>query len=314
MDKVVAIVGATAVGKTALSFALAEKLKAPLISGDAYQVYKHMDIGTAKPTPEELRQFRHYFINILQPEQTYSAAQFCIQAKQYIAQYNEQHAIPIVVGGTGLYIQALLEGYEFGAPQSVPAIRTQVIQRIKHSNVATLKAHIYKHTQWEPRDWHELLANKNRLIRLLEAIELGQGKEFIHASKASSPCYDAYVIGLSLPRSVLYERIEKRIDMMIQQGWIDEVRYLLQLGCDMESQAMKAIGYRELAAYIRHELSLEKAVMIIKKRTRQFAKRQITWFKRMPYIHWFAKETYGTESELIQDVMANLPWDLQERK
>ena len=122
------------------------------------------------------------------------------------------------------------------------------------------------------------------------------------------------MIGLSLPRSVLYERIEKRIDMMIQQGWIDEVRYLLQLGCDMESQAMKAIGYRELAAYIRHELSLEKAVMIIKKRTRQFAKRQITWFKRMPYIHWFAKETYGTESELIQDVMANLPWDLQERK
>lgn len=306
MDNVIAIVGPTAVGKTALSFALAEHFQTSLISGDAYQIYRHMDIGTAKPTAEELRQYTHYLIDIADPHEAYSAAVFCRMAGEAIRKINANGKIPILVGGTGLYVQSLLEGYEFGAQRMDEELKAKAEARIAVLSPERLKDYIKENADWEPADWHELFANRHRLIRLMAAIENGEGRAFARMGKAESLVYNAYVIGLRLPRDVLYERIERRIDLMMENGWIEEVRKLLNMDIPPESQAMKAIGYAEIAQYLRGERSLADAAEEIKKRTRHFAKRQLTWYKRMPYIHWYEKDAYSSEKELAQEVIAHI--------
>lgn len=306
MDKVIAIVGPTAVGKTALSFTLARHYQTGLISGDAYQIYRHMDIGTAKPTPEELRQYPHDLIDIADPDEAYSAAVFCDMAGRAIHRLNEAHKIPIVVGGTGLYVQSLLEGYEFGAAKMDESLKKKALACIEGEDPKVLQDYIRRETKWEPADWHELFANRHRLTRLVAAIINGEGEAFVRMGKADGLVYDAYVIGLRLPREVLYDRIEKRIDVMLDAGWVEEVRHLLDVGISPDAQSMKAIGYGEIVRYLQGEWSLTEAAEEIKKRTRHFAKRQLTWYKRMPYIHWFDKDQYKSEDALAADVLAKI--------
>lgn len=308
MEKVIAIIGPTAVGKTALSFALAQHYGTDLVSGDAYQIYRHMDIGTAKPTADELARYHHYLINIAEPDEPYSAARFCDMAGRAITAVNEKGKIPILVGGTGLYVQSLLEGYDFQTARMTEADKQAAQARIAAMDEGQLKAYIQRETDWQPPDWHELLANTHRLTRLVSAIERGEGKTFVRAGKAAGLIYDAYVIGLRLPRDVLYARIEERVDAMVAAGWVGEVRHLLDMGIPTDCQAMKAIGYQELALYLQHQMPLEDAVARIKTRTRRFAKRQLTWFKRMPYIHWYDKDQYDGEAALIQAVLKDLPF------
>ena len=306
MNEIIAIIGPTAVGKTALSFKLAERFQTELVSADAYQVYKGMDIGTAKATKDELATYRHHLIDIIEPNEDFSAAAFQEAARTTIEDLHERGKIPILVGGTGLYVQSLLEGYEFKAKRHSKKERHAASSRIAALSEEELKAYITEKTGYEPPDWHELLSNSHRLVRLVGAIEKGDGAAAVMPQKAGGPLYHAFVIGLSLPRQVLYERIEKRIDAMIEAGWIDEVQQLLQDGVSPEAQAMKAIGYKELALYLDGQLSLEAASELIKKRTRHFAKRQMTWFKRMPYIRWYEKDDFVTEdglaSAVIQDI------------
>ena len=306
MEKVIAIIGPTAVGKTALSFSMADHYGTDLISGDAYQIYRHMDIGTAKPTADELAQYRHYLIDIAGPDEPYSAAKFCRMAGAAITKINGEGNIPILVGGTGLYVQSLLEGYDFQASRMTAADKRQAEEKLNSLDRENLKAYIRKETDWEPPDWHELLSNTHRLTRLVSAIEQGEGRSFVRQGKAHDLVYDAYVIGLRLPREVLYDRIEKRVDIMVEAGWIDEVRHLLSIGISPDSQAMKAIGYQELSRYVTGTMTLEDAVFQIKARTRHFAKRQLTWFKRMPYIHWYDKDHYENEQALIAAVLADI--------
>ena len=306
MEKVIAIIGPTAVGKTALSFSLADHYGTDLISGDAYQIYRHMDIGTAKPTADELAQYRHYLIDIAGPDEPYSAAKFCRMAGAAITKINGEGNIPILVGGPGLYVQSLLEGYDFQASRMTAADKRQAEEKLNSLDRENLKAYIRKETDWEPPDWHELLSNTHRLTRLVSAIEQGEGRSFVRQGKAHDLVYDAYVIGLRLPREVLYDRIEKRVDIMVEAGWIDEVRHLLSIGISPDSQAMKAIGYQELSRYVTGTMTLEDAVFQIKARTRHFAKRQLTWFKRMPYIHWYDKDHYENEQALIAAVLADI--------
>ena len=306
MEKVIAIIGPTAVGKTALSFSLADHYGTDLISGDAYQIYRHMDIGTAKPKADELAQYRHYLIDIAGPDEPYSAAKFCRMAGAAITKINGEGNIPILVGGTGLYVQSLLEGYDFQASRMTAADKRQAEEKLNSLDRENLKAYIRKETDWEPPDWHELLSNTHRLTRLVSAIEQGEGRSFVRQGKAHDLVYDAYVIGLRLPREVLYDRIEKRVDIMVEAGWIDEVRHLLSIGISPDSQAMKAIGYQELSRYVTGTMTLEDAVFQIKARTRHFAKRQLTWFKRMPYIHWYDKDHYENEQALIAAVLADI--------
>lgn len=306
MEKVMAIIGPTAVGKTALSFALAEQYGTDLISGDAYQIYRHMDIGTAKPTADELARYHHYLIDIAEPDEPYSAARFCDMAGKAIAEVNGKGKVPIVVGGTGLYVQSLLEGYDFGTARMTEAAKDAAQARIASLDEGGLKEYIRRNTDWEPPDWHELLANTHRLTRLVSAIENGEGKAFVRSGKAESLVYDAYVIGLRLPREILYARIEERVDAMLKDGWVEEVRRLLAMGVPEGAQAMKAIGYQELAQYLKGQLSLEEAAVRIKTRTRRFAKRQLTWFKRMPYIHWYEKDQYEDEAALARAVIRDI--------
>lgn len=308
VDKVIVIVGPTAVGKTALSFALAEHFQTSLVSGDAYQIYRHMNIGTAKPAAEELQQYTHELIDIAEPDEPYSAAIFCRMAGDAIRRVNQSGRIPILVGGTGLYVQSLLEGYEFSAEPMKEALKKRAQMRMETLSQEALQQYIAAATDWEPSDWHELFANRHRLIRLLAAVENGEGKAFVRSGKAEGLVYDAYVVGLRLPRDVLYSRIETRVDMMVEQGWIEEVKGLLDAGVSVSCQAMKAIGYGELAQYIRGERTLADAVDEIKKRTRHFAKRQLTWYKRMAYIHWFDKDAYASEEALARDVIAHITW------
>ena len=306
MNEIIAIIGPTAVGKTALSFKLAERFQTELVSADAYQVYKGMDIGTAKATKDELATYRHHLIDIIEPNEDFSAAAFQEAARTTIEDLHERGKIPILVGGTGLYVQSLLEGYEFKAKHHSKEERQAASSRIAALSEEELKAYITEKTGYEPPDWHELLSNSHRLVRLVGAIEKGDGAAAVMPQKADGPLYHAFVIGLSLPRQVLYERIEKRIDAMIEAGWIDEVQQLLQDGVSPEAQAMKAIGYKELALYLDGQLSLEAASELIKKRTRHFAKRQMTWFKRMPYIRWYEKDDFVTEDELASAVIQDI--------
>lgn len=306
MNEIIAIIGPTAVGKTALSFKLAERFQTELVSADAYQVYKGMDIGTAKATKDELATYRHHLIDIIEPNEDFSAAAFQEAARTTIEDLHERGKIPILVGGTGLYVQSLLEGYEFKAKRHSREERQAASSRIAALSEEELKAYITEKTGYEPPDWHELLSNSHRLVRLVGAIEKGDGAAAVMPQKAGGPLYHAFVIGLSLPRQVLYERIEKRIDAMIEAGWIDEVQQLLQDGVSPEAQAMKAIGYKELALYLDGQLSLEAASELIKKRTRHFAKRQMTWFKRMPYIRWYEKDDFVTEDELASAVIQDI--------
>ena len=306
MNKIIAIIGPTAVGKTALSFKLAERFQTDLVSADAYQVYKGMDIGTAKATKDELATYRHHLIDIIEPNEDFSAAAFQEAARTTIEDLHERGKIPILVGGTGLYVQSLLEGYEFKAKRHSKEERQAASSRIAALSEEELKAYITEKTGYEPPDWHELLSNSHRLVRLVGAIEKGEGAAAVMPQKAGGPLYHAFVIGLSLPRQVLYERIEKRIDAMIESGWIDEVQQLLQDGVLPEAQAMKAIGYKELVLYLDGQLSLEAASELIKKRTRHFAKRQMTWFKRMPYIRWYEKDDFVTEDELASAVIQDI--------
>ena len=306
MNEIIAIIGPTAVGKTALSFKLAERFQTELVSADAYQVYKGMDIGTAKATKDELATYRHHLIDIIEPNEDFSAAAFQEAARTTIEDLHERGKIPILVGGTGLYVQSLLEGYEFKAKRHSKEERQAASSRIAALSEEELKAYITEKTGYEPPDWHELLSNSHRLVRLVGAIEKGDGAAAVMPQKAGGPLYHAFVIGLSLPRQVLYERIEKRIDAMIGAGWIDEVQQLLQDGVLPEAQAMKAIGYKELVLYLDGQLSLEAASELIKKRTRHFAKRQMTWFKRMPYIRWYEKDDFVTEVELASAVIQDI--------
>ena len=306
MNKIIAIIGPTAVGKTALSFKLAERFQTELVSADAYQVYKGMDIGTAKATKDELATYRHHLIDIIEPNEDFSAAAFQEAARTTIEDLHERGKIPILVGGTGLYVQSLLEGYEFKAKRHSKEERQAASSRIAALSEEELKAYITEKTGYEPPDWHELLSNSHRLVRLVGAIEKGEGAAAVMPQKAGGPLYHAFVIGLSLSRQVLYERIEKRIDAMIEAGWIDEVQQLLQDGVLPEAQAMKAIGYKELVLYLDAQLSLEAASELIKKRTRHFAKRQMTWFKRMPYIRWYEKDDFVTEDELASAVIQDI--------
>lgn len=306
MNEIIAIIGPTAVGKTALSFKLAERFQTELVSADAYQVYKGMDIGTAKATKDELATYRHHLIDIIEPNEDFSAAAFQEAARTTIEDLHERGKIPILVGGTGLYVQSLLEGYEFKAKRHSKEERQAASSRIAALSEEELKAYITEKTGYEPPDWHELLSNSHRLVRLVGAIEKGEGAAAVMPQKAGGPLYHAFVIGLSLPRQVLYERIEKRIDAMIESGWLDEVQQLLQDGVLPEAQAMKAIGYKELVLYLDGQLSLEAASELIKKRTRHFAKRQMTWFKRMPYIRWYEKDDFVTEVELASAVIQDI--------
>lgn len=274
-EKLITILGPTASGKTELGVYLAKKMRSAVISGDAFQIYKGMDIGTAKVTPKEAQGVTHYLVDALDPSEPYSAAIFQEKAKFYIAEENKKGKIPILVGGTGLYIQGLLEGYTF-LPKTKKYAKWRSLYREKGKEA--LLEELLKRISAD-----KIYPDPQRMIRQLELLEEDCSLE---SGKSSDLLYDGPVIGISMDRTVLYDRINTRVHKMIRQGLQQEVENLLASGISENAQALKGIGYKEMVSVVRGEITIEEAERIISKNTRHFAKRQMTWYKRMPYIHW----------------------------
>ncbi|TCS80988.1 tRNA (adenosine(37)-N6)-dimethylallyltransferase MiaA [Pectinatus cerevisiiphilus] len=299
-QRVVVILGPTAVGKTEASLVVAKKLHTEIISGDSMLVYKGLDIGTAKPDLAERATVKHHLIDILAPQDAFNVTAFCEKADILIDTLNTQHKIPIIVGGTGLYLKSLLEGYKFNTAPENPSLRLHLETLAKEHGREYVLAMLAKIDPDTAARLH--VNNFRRIIRAIEVYEYDKATISRDKFAVNNELrYDAVVIGLNRQRSELYTRINERVDIMIKNGWLAEVETLLKSGVDRSSQSMQAIGYRQLAACLAGELPLSLAVDDIKKATRHFAKRQLTWYRKMPYINWLWVDKMTTE-ELADEI------------
>ncbi len=301
MDKksLVILTGPTAVGKTALSIALAKKLNAGIISADSMQVYKHMDIGSAKITPAEMQGVSHDLVDVYMPWEEFHVVRFQKDAKAAMERLWDGNRLPLVVGGTGFYIQALLYDIDFTEEESDPALRASYEAIAKQEGAQALHARLQT---VDPKSAQEIHANNiRRVIRALEFYEKTGTPISAHNERErarSSPYRFAYFV-LTDDREKLYARIDARVDTMMERGLLAEVKALQDMGCKRDMTAMQGLGYKELFAYLAGECSLEEAVRIIKRDTRHFAKRQLTWFKRERDVTWIDKSAFDYDKEKI---------------
>lgn len=301
-ERLIAVLGPTASGKTALSVALAKRLGTEIISGDSMLVYRGFDIGSAKPDEAERCGIRHWLLDILPPDAEFNVTDFQTEASKIITGLNEKGLIPVLAGGTGLYAKALLEGYDFNSFSGDDEYRVSLERLAEEHGKEYVHAMLEK---VDPETAARLHVNDfRRVVRALEVWHLGREK-ISQKKEEGRLLYDAFVIGLRWERAVLYERINRRVDLMMEQGLVNEVRQLMAAGVSRTAQAMKGIGYKETAAYLDGECSLDEAVYEIKKATRHFAKRQLTWYRKMSYIHWFEADGKTTE-ELLQEILPKI--------
>ncbi|MCR5175609.1 MAG: tRNA (adenosine(37)-N6)-dimethylallyltransferase MiaA [Anaerovibrio sp.] len=287
-EKLIVLLGPTASGKTGLAVELARRLDTEIISGDSQLVYRGFDVGAAKPDIKERGGIRHHLIDILPPEAGFNVTDFVGMAKPLISELNSQGKIPILAGGTGLYIKSLIEGYQFNKTAGDDSYRQKLEQ------LGAEKGKQYVHDmlrEVNPEAADRIHVNNfRRVVRALEVYHIGG--EQISDSHEVELVYDVYVAGLCWRREELYDRINRRVDTMVEQGLTDEVRDLLNQGLSPDSQSMRGIGYKEMLGYVTGSRSLEDTVDLIKRNTRHFAKRQLTWYRKMPYIHWFHPYLY----------------------
>ena len=299
--KVIVILGATATGKSYCGLELAKKLHTEIISGDSMLVYRRMNIGTAKPNVEELQAVPHHLVDILEPDDEFNVFDFKKRIAVIINDCNVRGKIPIIVGGTGLYIKAVLEDYQFNTVDCNEAFRLE-LEKIANSdgNFALME----RLRILDPIAAARLhLNDRRRIIRAIETATLG---ETVSQNKKEELAYDAVVFGLSMERETLYNRINIRVDQMVEQGLFEEVHNLLQEGVSQNAQSMKSIGYKQVVQYYSGELDRTTAIAKIKQYTRNFAKRQFTWYKKMSYIKWFEVKSasdYDDISEQMKQIL-----------
>ena len=299
---VIVIVGPTGVGKTAVSLRLAEHFNAEIVSADSMQIYRGMDIGTAKASAAERARIPHHCIDFLPITERYSAAQYQQDARAAIAQIQQKGKLPILVGGTGLYLRAALEPYDFSEAKLDLPLRSALQQRAAQEGSLSLLNEL---TQVDPQTAARLHVNDTkRIIRALEVYQT-TGKPISQAEQATknaAPLYQVVYLGLTRPREELYTRIEQRIDTMFEQGLTEEVRQLIEQGLTEQLPAGQALGYKEFFPYFRGESSLAEVAALLKQNTRRYAKRQLTWFRANPEIHWFNLSAYRTEEILLAEL------------
>ncbi|MBR2563997.1 MAG: tRNA (adenosine(37)-N6)-dimethylallyltransferase MiaA [Paenibacillus sp.] len=279
------LVGPTAVGKTRLSIELAQAFNCEVISGDSMQVYRQMDIGTAKISPEEMKGVPHHLIDIHEPEYPYSVAEFQESCTHLIPEIHNRGRLPFIVGGTGLYVESVCYGFQFSDSGSDEAFREEQFQYAEQHGAQALHNRL---REIDPVSADRLHPNdQRRIVRALEIFHLTGEKwsEQLAVQKKESP-YDLLIVGLTMDRQKLYARVEERIDLMIEQGLVDEVKALLERGVSRGHISMQGLGYKEIAAYLQGEVSWEAAVEWLKRDTRRFAKRQLSWFRHMKDIQW----------------------------
>ncbi len=303
---VVIIIGPTAVGKTKTSIELAEKLDAEIISADSRLFYRGMNIGTAKPTQDDCDRVPHHLIDIVDPDQVWSVVDFKQAARKVITDVHARGRIPFLVGGTGQYIRAVIEGWEI--PQVEPDIRLRAALE-NWADTITANGMHQRLAIIDPSASERIEPNNlRRTIRALEVI-FKTGKRFSKQRRKGVPPYNSLVVGLSRPRDQLYKRIDERIQLMLKEGLIDEVRWLLSQGYSSNLPTLSAIGYQEIIYYLRGRTTLEESIRLLQRRTRVFVRRQANWFKRDdPGILWFdvSSESIGDiENAIHQWLLAN---------
>ena len=297
------LAGPTAVGKTTASIRLAKAIGAEIISADSMQVYRHMDIGSAKIRQEEMEGVPHYLIDVLEPEEEFNVVRFQQMAKAAAEEIYAKGKIPLVAGGTGFYIQALLYDIDFTENDGDTSYRRSLEKTSEEKGGEYLHAML---READPKAAEEIHPhNIKRMIRALEFHHQTGGKisEHNEAEREKSSPYDFAYFVLTDERSRLYERIDRRVDKMMEEGLLEEVRYLKERGVKRGSTAMQGLGYKELYAYLDGECTLEEAVCIIKRDTRHFAKRQLTWFKRERDVIWADKSVIGQSDDAVVDFM-----------
>lgn len=305
----VVIVGPTAAGKTEVAIEMAKILHGEVISADSMQVYRGMDIGTAKPTLAEMQGIPHHLIDVVDPDEEYSVAMFQRDAEQLIEDITARGNLPFLVGGTGLYVRAVIDHYDF-----TPAARDEKLRKQLMEEAARLG----------PMAMHQRLAavdpvtaarlhpnDTRRVIRALEVYHL-TGKsinEYQYNDQISQPKYRLFMFGLTMDRQLLYRRIEQRVDLMLAQGLVQEVRQLLQKYSKLGT-ALQGLGYKEIIAYLNGECTLDEAVEILKRNTRRFAKRQLTWFRADKRIEWIELAENTDRREVAKEIAQRIAGDL----
>lgn len=286
--EVVAIVGPTASGKTALSIKFAKSFNGEIINGDSMQIYKGLDIGTAKITEEEMEGIPHHLLSFREPTENFSVAEYQKLVRGKIREIQSKGKLPIIVGGTGLYVQSVLYDFQF-TDESVPEeVRKRYYEELEQIGPSAMHERLAKLDPETAKTIHP--NNTRRVIRALEMIELhGVSKSEEQHQRGNIPIYRHLIIGMDMDREVLYERINQRVDKMMEQGLIDEVRGLWEKGI-RNVQSVQAIGYKELYQYLDGEISLEEAVEQIKQNSRRYAKRQLTYFRNKMDVKWIGND------------------------
>ena len=286
-NKIIVIVGPTAVGKTALAIEVAQRFQGEVISGDSQQVYRTLDIGTAKASPEEQAAAPHHLIDVREVTETYSAYDFVTEASKAIEEIQERSHLPIIAGGTGLYVQSLLEGYHLGGD-----VAHEDILAYRESLSPLTDEELFERVAKEGMEIPQI--NRRRAMRALEIAHFGQDLE------NQAPSYEPYIICLDDDRQALYDRINRRVDLMVEQGLLEEAQWLYDN--HPEVQAAKGIGYKELFPYFKGEQNLEEALEQLKQNTRRFAKRQLTWFRNRMTVHFYQIGEEGFKERVLQDI------------
>ncbi len=298
------ITGPTAVGKTALSLELARAVQGEIISADSMQVYKHMDIGSAKIMPEEMEGIPHHLIDVIEPEEEFHVVRFQEMAKEAMEGIYARGHIPVITGGTGFYIQALLRDIDFTETGGDEAYRQELEKLAQEQGAEVLHAMLAK---TDPVSAEEIHANNvKRVIRALEYYHFTGEPISVHNARErqkTSP-YQFVCFVLNRDRAELYRRIDQRVDLMLEQGLLEEVKKLADMGYTKDMVSMQGLGYKEFLAYLAGELTYEEAVYILKRDTRHFAKRQLTWFKREADVTWVNVDDGRSREQILADMLA----------
>jgi tRNA dimethylallyltransferase len=298
LPKIVVICGPTGVGKTRFAIELARRFDTEIVGADSMQVYRYMDIGTAKPTPKEQASVVHHMVDIIDPGHDFDAGVYAQQARACIEQLISNGKLPLVVGGTGLYIKSLMYGLSKGADADA-AIRCQLQQELSQSGSAAMHK---KLAQEDPKAARRIHPNDSyRILRALEVYRATGQSIYQHheAHGFRHPRFDALILGLTIPREQLYERIDRRVGDMVAQGLKDEVQRLLDRGYASQLKSMQALGYRHMTTHLLDGIPLSQTVDALKRDHRRYAKRQLTWFKALDGIHWLAPYQTEAAAELI---------------
>ncbi|HHU92582.1 MAG TPA: tRNA (adenosine(37)-N6)-dimethylallyltransferase MiaA [Halanaerobiaceae bacterium] len=296
------ITGPTAVGKTELSLKIAEKVRGEIISADSMQIYRFMDIGTAKASAEDRARIKHHMIDIINPDEKYSVAQYQKEVDRLIREISAKGSLPILVGGTGLYIRAVVQGFLF------PEMEVNYQLRAELNEIARKHGSAYLHQKLAEIDPDQARKiHPNDLRRIIRGIEIyketGHNMTYyLEKQKNAPPRYNTLKIGLIRDREELYSRINARVDQMIEEGLVEEINNIIKDGYKMSATALQGLGYKEIIGYLKNEYSLEEAKEILKRNTRHYAKKQITWFKAEKDIHWFNLTGLNT-GEAYQEIL-----------